>query len=331
MATVRDTVTELYENIIIQSGPKKGGKFKPKTVERYVGAFMTVFDSIGDCAFDAELLEEYLEEIENVCTRRTYVNAVNHYVRNSDFSEDEKAEMQLLNDMICKACNDAKKWGTGKLGLQIKYRAVPFKDLLMSLAEGARKKADDGTGDYSFILERVRLAFTLIAMNPPLRTDYCNIILKDRVESIPPKTPYYHDGKLYFPEGSRIKTGNASPTLDIGECRGLIEDFVAHHPSQYLFGSMTNNAFSRMLLEESFDQLGVSLGIRFFRTKYSTDKRKRTRAANQQFQVMDHSMATDVGSYALPVEFEGEMEMDGEIEAGDAVEPNKMSLSFICS
>ena len=46
-------------------------------------------------------------------------------------------------------------------------------------------------------------------------------------------------------------------------------------------------------------------------------------------------MATDVGSYALPVEFEDEMEVDGEMddemEVGDAVEPNKMSLSFICA
>ena len=113
----------------------------------------------------------------------------------------------------------------------------------------------------------------------------------------------------------------------------MIEDFISHHSSKYLFKSMTNNAFSRMLLDESFDQLGVSLGIRFFRTKYSTDNRKRTRAADQQFQVMDHSMVTYVGSYALPVEFEDEMEVDDteeDAEMEEAAEPNKMSLNFIC-
>lgn len=37
---------------------------------------------------------------------------------------------------------------------------------------------------------------------------------------------------------------------------------------------------------------------------------------------MDHSLATDVGSYALPVEFEGEMEVDDEMKVEDAMEPN---------
>lgn len=210
----------------------------------------------------------------------------------------------------------------------IKYRSVPYKELLLSLSIGAELDGEH------FIRKQASVAFALIATNEPLRTDYRKIVIADRCNPLPAKTPYYRDGKVYFPDGSRVKTGRGSPTLDVGESRELIDAFIGQHRSQFLLGSDTaENTFAHLLLDESERQLGDKLGIRFFRTKFAAEHRAQTRAVNRQMQVMDHDMSTHDTFYTPPVEFDDapmdDVEMEDEEMEGNDVEMEEAAKTLL--
>lgn len=316
MVYSRGQVSAIFSRILVAKGGRKALALKPSTVTTYTSSFMKAYKVIGDIVFDAEELEEYLEETyPNPFTRRGVIVSVNHFMKLAGgFDDDTKSEMQALLTRICAECNSpdtvATSWAR-KMPLLIKYRAIPYKELLLSLAGGAEP------GDRDAIREQACVLFALIGSNPPLRSDYRKIVIADRCDPLPKRTPYYRDGKIYFPPGSRIKTGSGSPTMDVGECRPLIDDFISRHNSQYLLGEWLDpNTFAHRLLDESERQLGDKLGIRFFRAKYASDHRRRMRAANNHLQVLGHSMATEDKFYTPPVEFDEALDAPPEPEGG---------------
>lgn len=346
MKFTRSQIHSLLSRVVVIKGRREGLTLGPSSVKQYTASFMAVYRDIGEDIFVAGLLKEFLEETcPNLKTRRSSITAVNHIVKQAaGFSDEIKRDMQALCAKICDKCNSKDtimaSW-IEKMPLLVKYRTIPYKELLLSLAAGAEQRSNGA----EFVRLQASVAFALIAANEPLRTDYRNIVIADRCNPLPPKTPYYQDGKVYFPDGSRVKTGRGSPTLDVGESRGLIEEFISRHPTIYLLGNhMEANTFSHLLLDESERQTGDKLGIRFFRAKYGAEHRKRTRAAHKQCEVMDHSLSTDVTFYAPPVEFDGELEapMNGEetndvemaaealMEMAGSV-ADRMNLDFICN
>ena len=54
----------------------------------------------------------------------------------------------------------------------------------------------------------------------------------------------------------------------------------------------------------------------------------RTRAANRQMQVMDHTLQTDMIHYTPPIEFDALLD---DVEVDNVANVEKMALDFICN
>ena len=144
MQFTRFQIESVLSRVVVIKGRREGQTLGPSTVNQYTKSFMKVYHQISDDIFVAEPLEEYLDqECPNPKTRRTVIIATNHIVKRAAvFSEDTKQDMQELCTRICWTCNSADRnaaaWGV-KMPLLVKYRGIPYKALLLSLAAGAEQ------------------------------------------------------------------------------------------------------------------------------------------------------------------------------------------------
>lgn len=296
-------VESIFGRVLAKKGAKAGKPIEGETLRRYITGFWSVYKDIGDRIYDSRVLEEYLLEVcENDNTRKASLIAITHFMQSFRGGEDwemKKAGIEKLSGMFRELCKDdfAKEESMAKKrGIVGKYRQIPYKALLLSLAEGAVEKDPD-----NFRLQQTRLAFLLLSANEPLRCDHKNVVIAERCPTLPPNTPYYKDGFIHFPIASMVKVPNAEPlTQDVSEHQQVVEDFISKHSSRYLFGyAMEPVTYAHLLLDGSQAQLGDRLGIRFFRTKYSSDNWAMVHGASKMVKGMNNKLSTQERYYAV--------------------------------
>lgn len=301
----RNEIDAIFAHVLTKRGTNEGKPLQGETLRRYANAFWSIYRAIGSSVYDPRALERYLlEERDNDHTRKTDVIAIKHFMgsfKGGEEWETKKAGVQELGEMLGELCKDefAKEESmASKKGIVGKYQHIPYKALLLSLADGVAEK-DPGKVDFK--LQQARLAFLLLSANEPLRCDHKNIVIADRCPVLPPNTPYYKDGVIHFPIASMVKVPNAEPlTQDVSEHQQVVEDFISKHSSRYLFGyAMEPVTYAHLLLDGSQAQLGDRLGIRFFRTKYSSDNWGIVHGAMKLCKGMNNALTTQERYYAV--------------------------------
>lgn len=123
--------------------------------------------------------------------------------------------------------NDDRRWRY-KDGLLAKYANVTYAVMLRKIINQAESELAES--NYPRAQDnriRIILICLMLSVNAPMRGDYRNIVIKNRMETVPPKTPFYDDGWIYTPPGSRLKDSNGlkdSPTkIDMRGAQELIE------------------------------------------------------------------------------------------------------------
>lgn len=300
-AVTKERIVKTFASARVKRGVNAGKPLGGETLRRYAGAFWSVYKDIGDQIYNTPILEAYLiENRDNDHTRKACAVAICHFMETFEGGDQwkaMKAKVQTLAEMLCHLCNDAsakEESMATKRGMIGKYRFIPYKDLLLTLAAGAEKKAD-------FRSMQSKLAFVLFAANEPLRCDYKNVVIADRCATLPLKTPYYKDGVVIFPITSTVKVPNKeSLVLDVREFQPVIDEFIGKHSSHMLFGrEMDPIIFAQLMLDESESQLGDRLGIRFFRTKYSSDNGDVLQKAAKIYKGMNNTPAAQERYYVV--------------------------------
>lgn len=302
--------------VLAKSKNRTGNNLSAGTLVGYINKLRQIYADLKEDMFDPYEFDIWV--IEKRYAPGTVIQYIDIVCKIAQAKcADTVDDLQAMRELYCGLYNHKENYDNQwrfKDVMLGKFANMSYHELLRKvlkqaeseLAESTYPKAQDNR-------IRIILICLMLTVNAPMRGDYRNIVIKDRMETVPEKTPYYHDGWVYTPPGSRLKDSDGrkdSPEkIDMREAQELIETCIASHESHYLLGIAYNSSsFSRLLREQTKRTKGVEtgLGIRFFRTKYSIENDAVTEKAHKILSVMGHTGKTHRRDYTGAARNEGE-------------------------